>query len=63
MTNVDDEELTVTEKTIEAVAELLSCTLAVNDVVPVPVGAPLIKPVVEFSVSPAGSAPAVIDQV
>jgi hypothetical protein len=40
----------------------LSFTVAVNEVVPTAVAAPLIKPVEPFSTNPAGSAPDVMDQ-
>ena len=43
----------------ETVAPLLSVIWIVKLAVPVVVGVPLIRPLAEFSVSPAGKAPAV----
>ena len=60
--NVEDEAAIVMEKVWDAVLPLLSSTVAANDVVPTAVGAPLIKPVKAFRLSPGGSDPVVINQ-
>jgi hypothetical protein len=50
-------------KDFAAVAALLSVTTTVKFAKPAAVGVPLICPVAEFSDSPAGKAPVLMDQV
>jgi hypothetical protein len=53
----------VIENALLVVAARLSETPTVKLAVPAEDGVPLMTPVVEFSASPAGSAPTVMDQV
>lgn len=53
----------VSANALDCVAEAASVTVAVKLAVPVPVGVPEITPVEAFKPKPAGSKPAVIDQL
>ena len=53
----------VTLSAFEPVLLFASLTCAVNDAVPEVVGVPEMVPVVEFSASPVGNAPEMIDQL